>query len=91
MSITATRLSIILFLVLVSAQVTLQQYRPAEDGIRDIESIKKELRDPYRSGLEYAISGLRGFRDGYFSEYHHGKVKVVDKDDAKCLSAESEK
>ncbi len=33
-------------------------------GIQDMEVFKKELKDPYKSVVEYTVLGLRGLRMG---------------------------
>ena len=72
--------------------LTLTSCSDYQSGILDIEEFKKEIREPYKSLLTYGISGSRGLRDGYFSEYHNvtawtGKEQV---EDLKCLSTKSE-
>jgi hypothetical protein len=53
--------------------------------------INKELREPYKSFLDYFIKGVRGLREGYFSKLRHGKVAPETlKNDEKCFGADQE-
>lgn len=63
--------------------------------IWDIEEFKtKDLREPAKTIIAFTIAGLRGFKDGYFTEYHRNASNLTKehvKNDAKCLSVTSEK
>jgi len=55
-------------------------------SIQEIDAFKKELKEPYRSVVQYMVLGLRGLRMGYFSKYRHGKFdSEVMKRDEKCF------
>lgn len=63
-------------------------------GIADMDTFKKTIKEPYKSILSFGLSSVKGFRDGYFKEYHRnmqGKdAEREKKDDALCFSPQSE-
>jgi hypothetical protein len=79
--------TLIILVFLYCSQLALGYLNP----ITDIESFKQDLKEPYKSFLEFGIQGVRGFRDGFVKEYHHGKQDAHERaEDAKCFSEESE-
>jgi len=55
--------------------------------INDIDEFRdKELKEPYKSYLDYLVHGVRGLREGYFSKYRYGKVRPeILRNDDKCF------
>jgi hypothetical protein len=81
------RLVVLLLIALTLAQgKRLSQFNPS--GITDIEDFKRnEMREPLKTWLDFFISGARGFKDGYFTKYRHGKT---DKRDERCFGKDAE-
>ncbi len=74
------------------AMTMMLAYLGKGQGIQDMEVFKKELKDPYKSVVEYTVLGLRGLRMGYFSKYRHGNFSPeLMKRDERCFGEVQEK